>query len=455
MAKGIINKHIDNVDGVVLSEKFDANAELRKGEILICNDPDNPTIYIMDTNGNPKKITGGGSGEGGGEPYDDTAIWDAVNKNSAAIDELEENGVSGDTTIPEEIVVAGLEDQLGAGNYNNGDVIPAGTDVYTILQNILCKELYPSSVNGKAATATAKMNNLTVELTESGIVEVGTVVGYTASTNGSTVSTTASSITGMSYGYSTSDNDKKENTATSISKPCTTEIADNIYTMSATISGFNMAENESFDFDATAQSAEGGVTLSATQIGCVKEGTNTLNVSATGASYSYSAEKIDKVYYCSNLGKTDASKYHDGITEVSGTTEKATKNGTDSVTGAYKYFLGYSTNTTFDQFDTESLRALNVRTGWITKGGVTTIVDKDDVLTSNGTSIVVACPSEYILKSIINGVNANIMGNFSSVGHVKYVVNEYFETDYVVYVYPITNGATVEFKNVTLDVAEK
>jgi hypothetical protein len=309
MAKGIINKHIDNVDGVVLSEKFDANTELRKGEILICNDPDNPTIYIMDTNGNPKKITGGGSGEGSGESYDDTAIWEAVNKNSAAIDELEESGVGGDTSIPEEIVVAGLEDQLGAGNYNNGDVIPAGTDIYTILQNILCKELYPSSVNGKAATATAKMNKLTVELTESGTVEVGTVVGYTASTNGSTASTTPSNITGMSYGYSTSDNDKKENTATSISKPCTAEVADDVYTMSASVSGFYMVENEAFDFDTTAQSAKGAVTLSAAKIGCVTEGTNTVTVSATGASYSYSAEKIDKVYYCSNLGKTDASKY--------------------------------------------------------------------------------------------------------------------------------------------------
>lgn len=455
MAKGIINKHIDNVDGVVLSEKFDANAELRKGEILICNDPDNPTIYIMDTNGNPKKITGGGSGEGGGESYDDTAIWDAVNKNSAAIDKLEENGVGGDTSIPEEIIVAGLEDQLGAGNYNNGDVIPAGTYVYTILQNILCKELYPSSVNGKAATATAKMNKLTVELTESGTVEVGTVVGYTASTNGSTVSTTPSNITGMSYGYSTSDNDKKENTASSISKPCTTEVADNVYTMSASVSGFYMVENDAFDFDTTAQSAEGAVTLSAAKIGCVTEGTNTVTVSATGASYYYSAEKIDKVYYCSNLGKTDASKYHDGIAAVSDTTAKATTTDAVSVTGAYKYFLGYSTNTTFDQFDTESMRGLDIKSGWVVKDGATKIVDKDEILVSNGTSIVIACPDKYRLASINNGINANIIGNFSSVGKVKYTVNEYFETDYIVYVYPITNGATVEFKNVTLDVAEK
>lgn len=451
MAKGIINKHIDNVNGVVLSEKFDANAELRKGEILICNDPDNPTIYIMDTNGNPKKISGG-SGEAGA-PYDDTAIWEAVNKNSAAIDDLEENGVGGDSSIPEEIVVAGLEDQLGAGNYNNGDVIPAGTDIYTILQNILCKELYPSNVNGKAATATAKMNNLTVELTENNTVEVGTVVGYNASTNGTTVSVTPSTITGMLYGYSTADNDNKENIETSISNPCVTEIADNTYTMSVSSSGFDIIEDDAFDFDTTSKSAEGAVTLSAAKIGCVTEGVNTITASATGASYSYSAEKIDKVYYCSNLGKTDASKYHDGIAGVSGTTEKATKTDTASVTGAYKYFLGYSTNTTFDQFDTESLRNLNIKSGWITKDGVTTILGKDEVLASNGTSIVVACPNKYKLESINNGINANIIDNFSSVGTVEYVMNDYAKCIYNVYVYPITNGAIVEYKNVTLAVS--
>ena len=49
------------------------------------------------------------------------------------------------TVLQKEIVVAGLSDQFGAGNYENNDVIAAGTDIYTILQNILCKELYPES----------------------------------------------------------------------------------------------------------------------------------------------------------------------------------------------------------------------------------------------------------------------------------------------------------------------
>jgi prophage DNA circulation protein len=90
MAKAIINKHIDSVQDVVLTELFVKDETKNKGELLICNDPENPTIYIMDTTGNPRKIAGGG-GSGSSEAYDDTAIWNAVNKNTEAIADLKEN----------------------------------------------------------------------------------------------------------------------------------------------------------------------------------------------------------------------------------------------------------------------------------------------------------------------------------------------------------------------------
>ena len=90
MAKAIINKHIDSAQDVVLTDLFIKDETNNKGELVICNDPENPTIYIMDTTGNPRKIAGG-SGSGSGEAYDDTAIWNAVNKNTEAIADLKEN----------------------------------------------------------------------------------------------------------------------------------------------------------------------------------------------------------------------------------------------------------------------------------------------------------------------------------------------------------------------------
>lgn len=96
MAKTIVNKHINSAEGVILSQHFSSDEEMRKGELLICNDPNNPTIYIMDTNGNPKKIAGG---EGSGESYDDTIIWDQVNENSNAIKAANESITNTKTTI--------------------------------------------------------------------------------------------------------------------------------------------------------------------------------------------------------------------------------------------------------------------------------------------------------------------------------------------------------------------
>jgi hypothetical protein len=186
-------------------------------------------------------------------------------------------------------------------------------------------------------------------------------------------------------------------------------------------------------------------------LGCAAEGNNKITINATGASYNYSIGKIDGMYYCSNLGNTDASAYTSGVAAVSSSTSKPTNTTSKTVTAQYKYFLGYSSNTKFSEFDSASVRDLTTKTGWVTVDGTTTIIDgsgNNNVL-SNGKSIVIACPNKYKLASIANGVGADILPNFVSVGNVDVKCGEIM-VSYKVYVYPITNGATVEFKNVTL-----
>lgn len=350
------------------------------------------------------------------------------------------------TILQKEIVVAGMDGQFGAGNYKNNDVIPAGTDIYTILQNILCKELYasPSNVTG---TMTASIAEPTITLDKSGTVEVGTLVTMNSATvANSTVATTVQSVNGMTYGYSEADDDSVDSTATTISKSWTTAATGGNYRMSATLTGFTADTTthvQTVPLTVNAQS------MAKTVLGCVAEGSNTITVSVTGDTFTGSVDGIDSVYHCSNLGHTDAAKKTTAIAAITKQVSNAPTNSkTVTVKGAYKYFMGYSTNTTFDQFDSTSVRALKTRTGDVNKDGTTTIVDATEIV-SNGQSIVVACPSKYKLATIKNGLGASILENFSSKGRVTVTCGS-ISVEYMVYVYPITNGAKVEFKNVTL-----
>ena len=115
------------------------------------------------------------------------------------------------------------------------------------------------------------------------------------------------------------------------------------------------------------------------------------------------------------------------------------------ITGAYKYFMGYSDKTDPSQFTSTDVRNLTVKSDFIS--GRTTIVN--ETLISNGTSIVIACPKENTLVSIQNGLGASILDNFES-GEVM-LNNGNVETVYTIYIYPITNGAKVEFKNVIVE----
>lgn len=347
-----------------------------------------------------------------------------------------------DTKLKKDIVVAGLSGQFGAGNYANGATIPAGTDIQTILQNLLCKELYPTatSTNGTISNSIAKP---VITLSKSGTIEVGTEVSLNSATVAeSQVSTTPNKVTGLTNGYSEADDDSVDNKDTSISKDWSTSRTGNNYSMSATVTGF------SADGNATTPTAVSTRSMTATVLGSVIEGTNSVKVNVTGDTFAGSVDEIPSVYIVSNLGNTDAAKKTTKVNSQSVTTTAPTNNQTASVTGKYKFFLGYSANTAYNQFDSEAVRNLKTKTDWITIDGTTTIQGATSI-TSDGKSIVVACPKKYKLATIQNGVGASILSNFSSSGIVK-VQTGTIESEYMVYVYPITNGAAVEFKNVTL-----
>ena len=355
-----------------------------------------------------------------------------------------------DSSIPNDIIIAGLDGKLGAGNYNNGDTIKAGTNIYEILQNILCRELFPTDIKTTVASATASMNNLILSLDKSGIIEVGTLVKLiSGSTNGSVVKKVNSKIENIEYGYSTQNNNTIESSDKYIEKECTAEIKDNIYTISASIIGFTADTETNIKVTPENKTTEGGASLDETILGCVIEGDNKITINATGASYSYSANAIDKIYYCSNLGKTSENQYHEGIGSVSGTTDKPEKSASSIITGKYKYFLGYSNNTSFDQFDSDSIRALTEKSDWLNINSTTEVVGGSNIEKSNGKSIVIACPTKYKLSSIDTSLGNSMIELFTSQGEIDVKTGEIY-TKYNVYVYPITNNTKIDYKNVKI-----
>lgn len=350
------------------------------------------------------------------------------------------------TKLKNKIVVAGIDGQLGAGNYKNGDEIDAGTDIQTILQNILSKELYATPSN-TIGTMTASIDKPTVSLDNSGTVEVGTLITMNSATvTDSKVATTPQKVEGMTYGYSVADDDKVDSTETIISKSWTTAATGGDYKMSATVTGFNA------DTTTHVQQTPAGVsaqTMPQTVLGCAAEGSNTITVSATGDTFTGSVDGIDSVYYCSNLGHTDAAKKTTAIAAINNQVSNApTSSQTVTVNGKYKYFMGNSTAQVVSDLNSASIRGLEIN-GWTTVNGTTIIRDANTIWESNGHSIVIACPNKYALDTVTDSMGNDNKSLFSEIGTVD-VTTGSINTTYNVYIFPIESGTVMKLKNITL-----
>lgn len=350
------------------------------------------------------------------------------------------------TKLKNKIVVAGIDGKLGAGNYQNGDEIDAGTDIQTILQNILSKELYATPSN-TIGTMTASIDKPTVSLDNSDTVEVGTLITMNSATvTDSKVSTTPQKVEGMTYGYSVADDDSVDSTETIISKSWTTAATGGDYKMSATVTGFNA------DTTTHVQQTPAGVsaqTMPQTVLGCAAEGSNTITVSATGDTFTGSVDGIDSVYYCSNLGHTDAAKKTTAIAAINNQVSNApTSSQTVTVNGRYKYFMGNSTAQVVSDLNSASIRGLEIN-GWTTVNGTTIIRDANTIWESNGHSIVIACPNKYSLDTVTDSMGNDNKSLFSEIGTVD-VTTGSINTTYNVYIFPIESGTVMKLKNITL-----
>lgn len=125
--------------------------------------------------------------------------------------------------------------------------------------------------------------------------------------------------------------------------------------------------------------------------------------------------------------------------------------GNFGFTGKFYGYVGYSTKTAGSQFDSASIKNLAAVKQYLTVKGDTTLLSKG--ATSDGTSIVIAVPATYKLAGIQNSLGVSILENFNAPVQVNYTNGE-TTTAYNVYVYPITSGAKVAYKNVLITKAQ-
>jgi hypothetical protein len=248
------------------------------------------------------------------------------------------------TVLQKEIKVAGLNGTLGTGNYKNGDTIAVGTDIYTILQNILSQEIYPTLTNSnyKTAAITSAIKAPTITLSKTNTQIYGTDVTLSVSCSDLVVSTTPNEVNGLTNGYSDADDDSADSTNTKITKNVSSAITDANYTLSATFTGFTSQAN-------LTKTGETSVCKFDKQaLGKVTMGDNTVSITITGPIVSGHADSISSGYTVSNLGNTDSGKTYSGKSAYDRTLSRPTSGSSATVTGVLPCFANVSNGALVD-----------------------------------------------------------------------------------------------------------
>lgn len=250
------------------------------------------------------------------------------------------------------IPVAGgpLADLLNKAGINS---ISPDTSMQDLFVSLFTKELWPTNLVFKEGTVTASIASPTFTLSSTGVVEVGSTITISKTTlSAATTSTTARTYSGFTYGYSSSNDNTKDSSNTTVTVNASNVALNSVnYTMRRTTNG--SVEN------ATANTNHAQVTLDSKTFKAI-EGTNTVKVDITGPTANATFASMPVYYACSNLGKT--SEEHK--TELKGTATKTStipsNSKTLNVTGVYPYYTNKDNITAFAKLPLTTNKILDV-----------------------------------------------------------------------------------------------
>ena len=250
------------------------------------------------------------------------------------------------------IPVAGgpLADLLNKAGINS---ISPDTSMQDLFVSLFTKELWPTNLVFKEGTVSAAIAAPSFTLSNTGLVEVGSTITISKTTlSAATTSTTARTYSGFTYGYSSSNDNTKDSSNTTITVNASNVALNSVnYTMKRTTNG--SVEN------ATANTNHAQVTLDSKTFKAI-EGTNAVKVDITGPTANATFASMPVYYACSNLGKT--SEEHK--TEPKDTTTKTStipsNSKTLNVTGVYPYYTNKDNITAFAKLPLTTNKTLDV-----------------------------------------------------------------------------------------------
>lgn len=250
------------------------------------------------------------------------------------------------------IPVAGgpLADLLNKAGINS---ISPDTSMQDLFVSLFTKELWPTNLVFKEGTVSAAIAAPSFTLSNTGLVEVGATVTIGKTTlSAATMSTTARTYSGFTYGYSSSNDNTKDSSNTTITVNASNAALNSVnYTMKRTTNG--SVEN------AAANTNPAQVTLDSKTFKAI-EGTNTVKVDITGPTANATFASMPVYYACSNLGKT--SEEHKSVAKDTVTKTSATPSNskTLNVTGVYPYYTNKDNITAFSKLALTTNKTLDV-----------------------------------------------------------------------------------------------
>lgn len=250
------------------------------------------------------------------------------------------------------IPVAGgpLADLLNKAGINS---ISPDTSMQDLFISLFTKELWPTNLVFKEGTVSAAIAAPSFTLSNTGLVEVGATVTIGKTTlSVAIMSTTARTYSGFTYGYSSTNDNTKDSSNTTITVNASNAALNSVnYTMKRTTNG--SVEN------ATANTNPAQVTLDSKTFKAI-EGTNTVKVDITGPTANATFASMPVYYACSNLGKT--SEEHKSVAKdtVTKTSSTPSNSKTLNVTGVYPYYTNKDNITAFAKLALTTNKTLDV-----------------------------------------------------------------------------------------------